>query len=380
MDKVFVYGVSVKGDNFTDRDKEIERLKLNLENGMNTILISPRRLGKTSMVKKVISQFKEREDILPVYMDIYDCRSEYDFYNRFAAAIIQQTTSKVDYWVEYAKEFLSRITPKIVLASDGINEVSLALGITPSTHAPEEVLALPEKIAKKRGKHIVVCIDEFQQIGEMPNSLTIQKRLRSVWQHQSECTYCLFGSKKHLMDNLFQDKRMPFFLFGEMMYLDRIPTADWVSYIQGRFESRGKKISVEICKKICEYTQNYSSYVQQLAWNVFAETEHEAGPQELENGLNATMQQNHALFQQQIAGLSSFQLNMLRAVAWGHHKGFTTTQVLNDFNLGSKSNVAKLQTTLIEKELLEKRSDGLFFADPLFARWFAYDQSIPQHI
>ena len=83
INKTFVYGVSVAGNNFTDRVKETRRLKMNFENGLNVVLISPRRMGKTSLVKRV-QGIVDNSLIQTVYMDIYDCRSEYDFYNKFA--------------------------------------------------------------------------------------------------------------------------------------------------------------------------------------------------------------------------------------------------------------------------------------------------------
>ena len=83
MDKSFVYGMFVDGDNFTDRVKETKRLKMDFEHGMNVILISPRRMGKTSLVKHVQGLVNE-EQVKVVYMDIFDCRCESDFYNRFA--------------------------------------------------------------------------------------------------------------------------------------------------------------------------------------------------------------------------------------------------------------------------------------------------------
>ena len=95
MDKPFVYGVAVSGDNFTDRKKETKRLKMNFESGVNSILISPRRMGKTSIVGKVMSSMTDPK-IKVVMMDIYDCRSESDFYERFAASIIKGVAGKVD--------------------------------------------------------------------------------------------------------------------------------------------------------------------------------------------------------------------------------------------------------------------------------------------
>ena len=95
MGKAFVYGMSVGGDNFTDRIEETKRIKLDFENGINVILISPRRMGKTSLIKKVISEMDSPE-IKVVYMDIYDCRSEYDFYNRFAETMMKSTGNQLE--------------------------------------------------------------------------------------------------------------------------------------------------------------------------------------------------------------------------------------------------------------------------------------------
>ena len=233
INRPFVYGISVSGDNFTDRIKETQRLKINFENGQNVILISPRRMGKTSLVRRV-QELVDATIVQTVYIDIYDCRTEYDFYNKFATAIMKQTANKIDLALENIKQFLVRLTPKISFSPDSTSDYALSLGITPKEYSPEEILQLPELIAQKIGKHIVICIDEFQQVGEWTDSLTIQKRMRGVWQHQQHVSYCLFGSKQHMMTNLFQNKRMPFYQFGEPNYLKPIPTEDWIPFIQNK--------------------------------------------------------------------------------------------------------------------------------------------------
>lgn len=369
MKRVFMYGVSVEGENFTDRVRETKRLKLNFENGLNTVLISPRRMGKTSLIKKVQAIITNPK-IKVIYMDVYDCRSEYDFYNRFAALILQETAGKMEQALENAKQFLLRISPKISFSPDPTADFSLSLGITPQSHTPEEILNLPEKIAQKHHIHIVVCIDEFQQIGEFPDSIAVQKRLRSVWQHQQNVSYCLFGSKKHLMANLFQNKRMPFYQFGEMIFLDKIPTEDWIKYITTQFESRGKYISPELALKICEAVDNYSSYVQQLSWNVFAETEKEVTEKTLSVAIDELFAQSSALFMQQIEGLTTYQMNFIRAICSGIHTGFGTQATIKNFNLGTKSNLTRIKTSLTEKEIIETVNGQVYLADPVFELWF----------
>ena len=369
MEKAFVYGMSVGGDNFTDRIEETKRIKLDFENGINVILISPRRMGKTSLVKKVISEMNTPE-IKVVYMDIYDCRCEYDFYNRFAETIMKSTGNQLEQVMENIKRFLVRVSPKLSFSPEPNSEFSVSLGITPKDYSPEEILDLPERIAKEQGIKIVVCIDEFQQIGEFADSLTVQKRLRGVWQHHQHVSYCFFGSKKHLMENIFQSRRMPFYQFGEMLHLKCIPTEYWVPFICSRFEKYGKKISEEYAARICHTVKNYSSYVQQLAWNVMAETEIEVNEESFTEGFNALLEQNSSLFIQQTEGLTTYQLNFIRLLCNGIHSGFNTQSVVELYSLGSKSNVDRIKKCLIDRELITIEKEGVFLADCVFELWF----------
>ena len=368
MKKSFVYGMFVEGENFTDRVKETRRLKMDFEHGMNVILISPRRMGKTSLVKHVQSQIDENL-VKVVYMDIYDCRSEYDFYNRFAEALMKQTASHADLVMKNIKDFLVRISPKVSFSPDPTMDYSLSLGITQKDYSPEEILSLPEVISQKIGKHIVVCIDEFQQVGEFPDSLTIQKRMRGVWQLQRNVSYGLFGSKKHLLTEIFHSKRMPFYQFGDTIYLEPIPTEEWVPFICAHFAQEGKKISEQQATQICEMVHNYSSYVQQLAWNVMLNTDEEVTDEVLRVAMQDLIAHNTALFMQQIDGLTTYQMNFLRAVARGVHNDFTSQEILENYNLGTKSNITRLITVLTNKELIEKRIDGIYIADPVLEKW-----------
>lgn len=369
MEKAFVYGMSVEGENFTDRVNETKRLKMDFENGINVILVSPRRIGKSSIVRKVMTDITNPK-IKVVFMDIYDCRSEYDFYNRFASELLKQTATKTEQVIENIKKFLVRLTPKIAFSPEPMSKYSLSLGITPQNYQPEEILQLPELIGKAQGVHVIVCIDEFQQIGEMTDTLTVQKRLRGIWQHQRNVSYCLFGSKKHLMTKLFQNRKMPFYQFGEMMYLDKIPTADWVPFICSRFESQGKKISEDFATRICETVEGNSSYVQQLAWNVMAETERTTTEADFNHGVDALLAQCSALFEEQLKGLTSYQMNFIRALCDGVSTDFGSKAILEEYNLGSKSNISRIKKALQDKELIDIEKDKVCLEDPVFKIWY----------
>ena len=366
--KPFIFGVATSGDNFTDREKETARLLSNFQHGVNTVLISPRRWGKTSLVQKVC-RLTQSDKLKIVYLDIFSCRSDGDFYNAFAAAVLKQTSSKWDEWVENAKLFLSRISPRISLGPDPMSDFSISLELNPKSDDIDEILQLPEKIAQKKGINIVVCIDEFQQIAEFKDSKTFQKRLRSVWQLQKSVSYCLFGSKMHLMNELFEKRNLPFYKFGDAVYLPKISTSDWVKYICGRFEATGKHISKELAEKICRTVDNHSSYVQQLAWLIWIQTKEVATDQNFEDAFQDIVDQNTPLFEKQTESLTTYQMNFLRAIVNCVHKEFTTQEVLQKYQLGSSANVSTVKRALIKKELIETEKQQVIIPDPVMRIW-----------
>ena len=371
LDSPFVFGVQVEGDTFTDRREETERLKSNFIYGVNTILISPRRMGKTLLVDKVCS-LVESENIKIARIDAFGCRSENDFINAFATAVVRATSNKWEEWMENAKVFLSRFVPKISFGQDPINDFSLSLEYNISNQMAEDVLRLPEVIAQSKGYRIVVCIDEFQQIGDFKDSLAFQKKLRGIWQLQSHVSYCLYGSKKHMMEQMFQNQSYPFYRFGDFFYLSKISEEDWVKYICQRFELTGKHISEELAREICLVTDRYSSYVQQLAWFVWLRTadSSEATSDDVEYGINCLLDACEPLFIQQTEDLSAYQMNFLHALANGVHNGFTQSAILKDYSLGTAANITRLKKALVDKDLIMATGPRyLEISDPILMLW-----------
>lgn len=366
--KPFIFGIATSGDNFTDRKKETERLLLNFQHGVNTVLISPRRWGKTSLVQKVC-RLAQSDKLKIVYLDIFSCRSDKEFYNAFATAIIKQTSSKFEEWLDNAKLFLSRITPKISIGPDPMTDFSISLEMNPKNEDIDEILQLPEKIAQKKNCSIVICIDEFQQIAEFSDSKTFQKRLRTVWQLQKNVSYCLFGSKKHLMNELFENKSYPFYKFGDAIYLQKIGTQDWVEYICNRFSVTGKQISEQLAERISQAVDNHSSYVQQLAWLVWIHTDKIATEKDFESAYQDIIDQNTPLFKKQTESLTTYQMNFLRAVLDGVHSEFTKQEILNKYQLGTSANISIVKRALEKKELIEIEKRKISIPDPILKEW-----------
>jgi len=366
--KPFVFGVATSGENFTDRKEETKRLEYNFKYGINTILISPRRWGKTSLVKKM-SDLVQSSTLKVVHIDIFSCRSENDFYNMFASAILRQTSSKLEEWIEAAKSFLSRLSPKITFGSDPMTDFSVSFELNPKRNDVDDILFLPERIAEEKKYSIVVCIDEFQQISEFKDSKTFQKKLRSFWQLQDKVSYCLFGSKKHLMNELFERKSLPFYKFGDVVYLQKISTRDWIDYICSRFTITGKSIAQEKAEQICRIASNHSSYVQQLAWLVWVHADKNVTDSDIQDACQDILDQNTPLFEKQTESLTSYQMNFLHAVTDGVKSEFTRQEILQKYQLGTSANISAIKKALIRKELIETEKNKVFISDPIMKIW-----------
>jgi len=363
----FVFGKAVEGSYFTNRTKDTEHLEANLTHGINTILISPRRWGKTSLVKKVMANII-RPDIKIIYIDVFSCKSEYDFYKIFASTIIQQTSSKIEEWMTTAREFLSRVITKVAFSPDSIQEYSLSFEF-PGKDDAEDILQLPERIAQKKGIHIVLCLDEFQQVAEFQDSMTFQKKLRSVWQHQQKVSYCLFGSKRHLMTELFSDSSNPFYKFGDMMFLKKIPTEEWIPFICHKFQETGKVITEKQADRICKVTEDLSSYVQHLSWIVWYKAKPVVTNEMVEESIEELLEQNKVFFQREVEGLTELQLNLLKAIANGVDTGFTKKEVIKKYRLESSANVQGIKKSLLKKDLIDIDGSVITYNDPLFKLW-----------
>lgn len=370
MKEPFVFGKAVRGEYFTDRKEETSKLVNNFKYGVNTIIISPRRYGKTSLVKHAIANCKDK-DLKIVFIDIFASRNPEEFCRMFADAVIKQTSSKIEEWADITKKFLSNLAPKISISADPMNEISLSFGVKPDAMDIDNILNLPEKIAKNKKCKIVVCVDEFQQIGEYPDSLYFQRKLRSHWQHHEHTSYCLFGSKKHMMKELFEKSNFPFYKFGDLFYLDKIAEDDWVEYITSRFKSANKEIRESVARDICKLTDNYSSYVQQLSWLLWIRFEEENQEEILQKAFNEMLAHSSVLFEQITQNLTAYQMNFLRAIIDGVTSDFSKKEVLEKYDLGTAGNITKLKNALIKKEIIDYSNGKFFIADPILKVWLS---------
>jgi len=369
-DSPFIYGTIVSIQSFTNREAESAKLQSNLLNGINTTIISPRRWGKSSLVEKVITDINKKDKkTKTVIIDLFSVSSEEDFLEQFAREVIKASSSKWQEWMSSGKEFFKKLIPKLSLGIDPTTDFSLSFDWHELKKNSDEVLNLPETIAKKRGIKFIICLDEFQNLSSFNDYLFFEKKLRACWQRHKSVTYCLYGSKRHMMTDIFNNPSKPFYRFGDIMLLQKIETKKWVSFICKSFAATDKQIDENTAGIIPLVMKNHSWYVQQLAhyaWNV---THKRATTTEINTALKELINANTPLYQKETESISHTQLNLLKAVAKNETQ-FTSTAVMINYQLGTPRNVSKNKTLLINNDIIHEINNKFEFVDPAFELWF----------
>ena len=369
METPFVFGKIAKNENFTDRETETAQLVTNFGSLINTIIISPRRWGKSSLVSRATELALAQKSSLRICrIDLFNVRNEEEFYLLLAMAVLKSASSKWEEAVDWAKRFFRHLVPKIVLSSDMQNEFSLDFDWKDLRQKPDEILDLAEKIATEKGLRIVVCIDEFQNIAAFDNQLFFQKRLRSHWQQQQKVSYCLYGSKRHMLLDVFTNPSMPFYKFGEVLFLEKIDTLSWKKFIGERFSATGKSISGDLSELIVRLAENHPYYVQQLSQQVWLRTNDTCSDEIVHQAHMSLVEQLSLLFATITEALPSNQLNFLRALVAGE-TALSSSRILAKYRLISSSNVTRARKALTEKDILDNKAGVISFQDPMYRFW-----------
>ena len=365
----FRFGQVVDYKSFTDRHDEFKLLKSNLLSGNHLIIISPRRYGKTSLIQQFIVNNKNEPEIIHCLIDLFSIRTEEEFYEVFAREVIKATSGKLEEWLQNAKSFFKNLVPRISFGIDPINDFAISFDLKEIKKHKSELLNLPSAIAQKKQKRIIIYIDEFQNIGSFTDSLNFQKNLRSEWQKHKNVSYCFFGSKRHMMLEIFNKSEAPFYRFGSLLILNRIDQAHWEEFIMEAFEKTNKTISRPLAAEIAMLMKNHPHYVQQLAHFTWTNTAKKASREAIQNALEFMLNSNSPFFIKIIEDLSVTQINLLKAII-NEEKQLTSKDVMMNYNLGTPRNVLKNRAILEGKDVIDIIPDEILFIDPLYEIWF----------
>lgn len=172
--------------------------------------------------------------------------------------------------------------------------------------------------------------------------------------------------------DIFSNTSMPFYKFGDIMFLQKIDNAVWGKFIKKRFEDSGKNITLETAEYLASKVENHSYYVQQLAQQAWLRSDNTCTKEIVDNSLQSIKNQLSLLFVAQTTGLSATQINFLRAVLNGE-SAFHSQEVLRNYRLGTSSNLTKIKAALSSKEIIDEQGKKIEILDPVFALWLYED-------
>lgn len=306
------------------------------------------------------------------HLDIFNVRSEEEFYSQLATAVIKATSTKWDEALTYAKGFLSRLVPKITIGATLDSELSIDFDWDEIRKSPDEILDLAENIAIAKGLKIVICIDEFQNISEFPNPDAFQKKLRTHWQHHQHAAYCLYGSKRHMMLEVFTNSSKPFYKFGNLMFLGKITAECLVDFFKQRFEDTGKHISDSSAMLITKLIDCHPYYAQQLAQLSWFRTDEYCDDSIVNEAFTALTGQLSLLFANITEGMTTQQLNYLHALL-AEEPAITSTRTMRKYNISSATAASRSKDALIKANILDDIGGTVHFQDPVYRNWLKHD-------
>jgi len=365
----FVFERAELHKEFINREKEIEHLTSNFTGLINTILISPRRWGKNSLINRVFENLNTEKSITKICrIDLLTTKKEEDFYLILAEEVLKVTSDKLEDFIQNSKKFLSRLIPKISFSTDAQSELSFGLEWEEIKKNPKEILDLAEAIAIENKIRMLICVDEFQNIGTFENPVDFQKKLHDHWQQHQHVSYCLYGSKRQVLLDIFTNSSMPFYKFGDLIFLEKIDTEHWVQFIMKRFKDTGKRITSSEAIMIVSLADNHSYYVQQLAQQVWLRTSDYCSVEIVKKSHDSLVNQLSLLFVNIVETLSPTQINFLKAVLNKEHQ-LSSQEALKKYNMGTSANIVRIKKALLEREIIDTLGIKVSIQDPMFSYW-----------
>jgi AAA+ ATPase superfamily predicted ATPase len=361
----FKFGSVVDGEYFTDREPEIRELVSDIKSGQNVILISQRRMGKTSLVSGAI----KKAGFPSVQLDLEIITDELDLANTYTKKLL--SLSSMEKLKQYLKGF--KFQP-VITFNPATGEMEASFDMSSSESSSTVLLdsfELAETIAKDRRKRIVVMLDEFQEVRRI--SPMLERKMRGVFQNHQNVSYIFIGSQESMIRDIFQQKKSPFYKFGRQMTLMLIPENYMLAFVKERFSSIGIKIGSQI-ESIMKITGYHPYYTQQLCYEIYLVVQEASGnnvePEDVSNAVEKIITQHNADYKSWWNLLT----NVERKIIIGISAGMTepsSQAFIQKYGIRSTSSAVTAVNRLIQKGYLvrDAKTSKVFIEDPFWGQW-----------
>jgi hypothetical protein len=369
----FRFGGLALDDAFADREAEVQELKFDVLNGQDVVIFAPRRYGKSSLVWRTMQQLVA-EDVLVAYVNLMTAPTKEKLAEKLAATIYESIASAAERAREKALAPFRglRISPTVTVdPEDGTYSFSFGVGHSPADADAtlERLLELPAELGAGRQRKVALILDEFQEIQSIDPALP--RLMRTVFERQPEVARVYLGSKRHLMERLFNDENEPFWRSAKKVELGLIDPDLFRGFIHRRFLDTNKAAGEEVVDQVLERTAGHPYATQELCYFLWDRTPFDGAATELEldAALTAVLRSEYAHFEARWDEASSAQKLVLQALA--EEPGRPLSSAYRSRNeLPSPSTVQAALEALVDRELVGRRAPGLYaISEPFLAEW-----------
>lgn len=350
---------------FCNREREIKDLLSFASSGTNVVLYSPRRFGKTSLVKRVQNTLRG-DGAVTIFADFFGVTSVEDVAARLAKAVFSVTHKNESLW-KIALRTIKSFRP--VLRPDPESGVSLS--VEPASIGRRGLDLLDEtmdslgRFIEENGKLVHVALDEFQEIVELKEALQIEAAMRTRIQHH-RASYFFVGSRRRVLLGIFNERQRPFFQSAINYELKRLPAGKLAMFVKEQFESGGKKCSVETARKLAETVSCHPYYAQKLGFFAFEMSGDTATAGDIREAMKRLILSEMPVFEAILQGLSLQQKLVLRTIAIEPTDMPFSHAYMARHRPGSAGGVQHSLKQLVRLDLIEKEKEWRV-VDPVFA-------------
>lgn len=373
----FVFGTVVGGESFTDRKAEIAELVKDLAGKTNLIIFSPRRYGKTSLIFQVMEKL-QKKGIVCAYADLYPATNKAKFANIIASAIAQAKAGKIDEIVQAIRDLIPpvklTVRPETMSGTDNSGiELELSKGREDIDANLTRLYDLPERIAKKRKKRMVVIFDEFQEVAKLDGGKEVENNFRSKIQQHKNVSYVFMGSQRHLLDQMFNDRDGALYRSGKPFNLRRIPEKEFGTFIKDRFQTGKIRVPGKNIGAILQLTGCHPYYTQQLCheiWNCCkSRGTRTVKDTDVSDATEQVMKNQNYAYTSLWDSIRGRQRILLSSMASSGNKKIFSSGFRDRHGLGAPSTVARAAAALEERGLIEKEGNDYAVSDAFFREW-----------
>jgi AAA+ ATPase superfamily predicted ATPase len=352
------------GEAFCNRVNERKRLALNIKTGQHTLLMSPRRYGKTSLVRFVIDEMELPFGEADLFVAIDAKRIEQRILSGIKM-VFANSSNSMEQTLRLVRDYFKTVNSKWVIGTQGLNIALIpSQDSDPATNVMDALLALENVLAQKK-KRAVIFLDEIQEIGEIAEGKAIEGAIRHAAQESKYLSMVFSGSSRHLLSKMFFNKSRPLYKLCDRITLDHISEEDYEKHLNKLAKKRwGMNISQEALSCLFSLTERHPFYMNNLCLRIWQSLENPPSAEEVEQYWHDFLKEERLETARELSGLSAGQRKILMAMASGYAKGFSSKNFLKIVDMAGPSVHEALQV-LEQKDYIERQGDDYLIIDPL---------------